>query len=73
MRPEGRIKIRDFKIYLLLFAKQSLQYTGRSLLGLKGTLQIFPHSAQVASNISRAAPLESPLAFLRAARHDLQR
>jgi len=62
-----------FKNYDLLFAKQSLQYTGRSSLGLKGTLQDFPHDAQTASNISRAPPLEVPLAFLRASRQDLQR
>jgi hypothetical protein len=72
MRPEGRNKINDFIIYLL-FAKQSLQYTGRSLLGLKGTLQVFPQPAQVASNISRLLPLDSPLAFLRASLQALQR
>lgn len=58
-------------LYYLLFAKQSLQYTGRSSRGLKGTLQVFPQDAQVASNISRSPPFEFPLEFLRASRQDL--
>jgi hypothetical protein len=43
---------RDGSAYLL-WLKQSLQYTGRSPLGLKGTIVSFPHSAQTAGNISR--------------------
>jgi hypothetical protein len=55
-------------IYLL---KQSLQYTGRSLRGSKGTLQGFPHSAHTASYICRV--LFSREYPLRASRQGLQR
>jgi hypothetical protein len=34
------------------FEKQSLQYTGLSAFGLKGTCVCFPQDAQVAGNIS---------------------
>ena len=39
----------------VFLAKHSLQYTGLPSVGLKGTLQLFPHSAQVASCISLGA------------------
>src|SRR6185503_12819454 len=42
--------------FYLLFAKQSLQYTGRSPRGLKGTWVGLPHSPQMALNISRGPP-----------------
>ena len=51
----------------LIFAKQSLQYTGRSSLGLKGTLATPPQEAQVASNIS----LSDLALFFLASRQDL--
>jgi hypothetical protein len=51
----------------LCLVKHSLQYTGRSSLGWKGTLQVLPHEAQTASNISREG---LPLFFL-ASRHGL--
>ena len=51
--------------------KHSLQYTGLSVLGAKGTWVGFPHSAHTASNISRGA-LRSP-PFLRPRLHSLQR
>src|SRR5258706_7121058 len=38
------------------FEKQSLQYTGRSPRGLKGTWVGLPHSPQIALNISRGPP-----------------
>jgi hypothetical protein len=57
----------------LLFEKHSLQNTGRSSLGWKGTLQGAPHSAQTASYISRGALSERPLDDLRASRQALQR
>ena len=52
-----------------IFAKQSLQYTGRSSRGLKGTRASLPHAAHVAVNISRVPRV----AFLRASRQALQR
>lgn len=51
----------------LILAKQSLQYTGRSSLGLKGTLATPPQDAQVASNIS----LSAFVLFFLASRQDL--
>lgn len=48
----------------LILAKHSLQYTGRSSLGLKGTLATPPQDAHVASNIS----LSALAPFLRALR-----
>lgn len=52
-----------------IFAKHSLQYTGRSSRGAKGILATPPQAAQTASCISRGARL----AFLRLSRHSLQR
>src|SRR5262245_44629454 len=43
-------------VFYLLFAKQSLQYTGRSPRGLNGTWVGLPHSPQIALNISRGPP-----------------
>jgi hypothetical protein len=67
MRPK-------FNCYLL-FAKQSLQYTGRSSRGWKGTLQVAPQDAHTAVYISLGAlsEEESPLEFLRFERQALQR
>ncbi len=67
------------------FEKQSLQYTGLSAFGLKGTCVCFPQDAQVAGNISLSEnlpagepalgvlPFEAPALFFRAARQSLQR
>lgn len=52
-----------------ILAKHSLQYTGRSSRGLKGTRASLPHAAHVAVNISRVPRV----AFLRASRQALQR
>ena len=52
-----------------ILAKQSLQYTGRSLLGSKGTLASPPQFAQTAVKYSRGPRA----AFLRASRQALQR
>jgi len=53
---------RDYSSFI--FAKHSLQYTGRSSLGLKGTFATPPQEAQVASYIS----LSALAPFLRALR-----
>ena len=52
-----------------IFAKHSLQYTGRSDLGSNGTRASPPQEAQVAVKNSRGPRA----AFLRASRHALQR
>lgn len=44
------IKVKIYSSFI--FAKQSLQNTGLSSLGLKGTLASAPQEAQVAANIS---------------------
>ena len=51
----------------LIFAKHSLQYTGRSSRGRNGTLASFPQLAHTAVNISRSGFA----AFLRASRQAL--
>ncbi len=71
----GMKKMRPKRTHLLFtlfyLLKQSLQYTGRSLRGSKGTLQGFPHSAHTASYICRV--LFSREYPLRASRQGLQR
>ena len=52
-----------------IFAKHSLQYTGRSDFGSNGTRASPPQAAQVAVKNSRGPRA----AFLRASRQDLQR
>ena len=55
--------------FALILAKQSLQYTGRSDLGSKGTRASRPQAAQTAVKNSRGPRV----AFLRASRQALQR
>src|SRR5579862_6332111 len=78
---ERAVHFLGHRVSYLLFAKQSLQYTGRSPRGLKGTCVGFPHSPQMALNISRGPPPPRlppppppppPAAFF-AARHGEQR
>src|SRR3989338_1265154 len=54
--PRGPADIPWSYRFSLRFEKQSLQYTGRFPLGLKGTSHSFLHSAQIALCISRGPP-----------------
>ena len=65
------IKAENAKNYssFFIFAKHSLQYTGRSSLGLKGTFASHPQAAQVVVYIS----FWVLILVLRASRHSLQR
>jgi hypothetical protein len=64
-RPAVSDERRTYSAFI--FAKQSLQYTGLSSLGLKGTFASQPQEAQVAMNIS----LSGLALFLRASRQAL--
>ena len=68
----GRLAFAVFLFSPYYFLKHSLQYTGRSSRGWKGTWQGFPQLAQTASYIWRSG-LPSPLSALRLSRQALQR
>lgn len=55
--------------FALCAAKHSLQYTGLSPLGWKGTLAVLPHAEQTASYICLTPPVLLALRFLRHSEH----